>query len=209
MSSATSSPAVSTSRPHFLRRTYLIDQGFQLKYVLVLAVVGVGVSVLFGTMMYLAHLDAARSLPLPPMVLETWDRGQGTMVALTLGMAVLMGGALSLFGVLITHRVAGPIYVITRYVETLAKGRYPIMRPLRKTDELRPFFEQFQEAVESMRRREMDEVKALEAALAALGSVDSPGLAPAVDALGALRDKKRDATERLNLKSPNAPAAGA
>jgi hypothetical protein len=123
-------------------------------------------------------------------------------------MALLMGAALSLFGVLITHRVAGPVYVITHYIQILSSGRYPIMRPLRKTDELRPFFERFQEAVEAMRRREAEEARSLDAAVAALSAVATTAEATAsLDALKALRDRKRDATERLNQKSQEPPKA--
>src|SRR5207302_6093079 len=56
--------------------TYVIDRGFQLKYIIVLAVVGGGVSALFGAMMYLAHLDAARALPVPPLLQQTWERSE-------------------------------------------------------------------------------------------------------------------------------------
>lgn len=192
-----------TSLPPIGRRTYVIDRGFQLKYIVVLAVVGAGVSALFGAMMYLAHVDAARALPIPPLLQGMWQRSEGTMIALTAGMTVLMAAALSLFGVLITHRVAGPVYVMSYYMSVLAKGRYPVMRPLRNTDELRTFFERFQEAVESMRQREVEEAETLEHALKAFTPLAAGTEAAAsLQSLQGLRDRKREATDRVKVTPP-------
>src|SRR5712664_2103164 len=44
-----------------------------------------------------------------------------------------MSSALGLIGILITHRVAGPLYVMFSYVNTLAEGRYPTFRSLRRS----------------------------------------------------------------------------
>src|SRR6266851_886277 len=44
------------------RRTYLIDRRFQLKYTVLLVLCGTLISVLFGTLAYLAEVDVHRSL---------------------------------------------------------------------------------------------------------------------------------------------------
>lgn len=162
--------------------------------------VGVLISSLFGTMMYLAHLDSVRALA------ETGDaeaaaRGSTTIVWLLVAITVLMAAALSLVGVLITHRVAGPVYVMSHYVSVLSKGRYPIMRKLRKSDELRTFFESFSEAIESMRQREAKEADTLREAIRKLeplaqGDEAARGL---VAELQSMHDRKRDATDRVDI----------
>lgn len=199
--------------PKLGRRSYVIDRGFQLKYIVVLTVVGVGVSALFGAMMFLTHVDAVRDLKasggltIPPLLQETWERSEQTMIALTAGMAVLMGAALSLFGVLITHRVAGPVYVMTRYITLLSQGQYPIMRSLRKTDELRAFFERFQEAIESMRMREASEAQALEQVLKTLAALPTtPEMSASCESLQALYDRKRGSVARAQ-EPASRPAA--
>ncbi len=150
------------------RRTYLIDRGFQLKYTVSLVVAGALISVLFGSLAYLADVDVQRNLmdeliragggADPAVVARLLKESASTLLVLISGVALLMALALGLVGVLITHRVAGPIYVISHYVLALSEGRYPNFRPLRKNDELRTFFDRFRSAVEAMRKRELDEV---------------------------------------------------
>lgn len=195
-------PAVPTpgGPPKLGRRTYVIDRGFQLKYTLTLVAVGAGVSVLFGVMMYLAHADAARGIPIPAAFQEEWARNDSVMIGLTAAMTVLMAVALGLFGILITHRVAGPVYVMSHYITVLSHGRYPVMRPLRKKDELKTFFERFQTAIESLRTREAEEAKTLDLAVRTLSTVaNTPELEAALGELRTLRDRKKDATDRVQL----------
>lgn len=184
--------------PRLHRRTYVIDRGFQLKYTLVLIVVGAVVSALFGGMMYLAHVDAARTLA--PALRGQLGQAEGMLLVLTVAMSVLMAAALGLFGVLITHRVAGPVYVMSHYVAVLAKGRYPLMRPLRKRDELKGFFERFQEAIDLLRQREAAEADQLEQAIERLrGAGGSPEVQKVIDTLEEMKARKRDATDRVDV----------
>ncbi|MFN0063950.1 MAG: signal protein [Myxococcaceae bacterium] len=187
-------------KPGFGRRTYVIDRGFQLKYTLLLVAAGAVVSLLFGSMMYLAHAAAARDAQVPPEVRAQLAAADTTLLILMVAVALLMAVALGLFGVLVTHRVAGPVYVMSHYVSVLAKGRYPIMRPLRRSDELRAFFERFQTAVESMRVREAQEAEALERAVAHLGgAAANNGAHAALEELRQLAARKRDATDRVDV----------
>jgi hypothetical protein len=196
-SASPSAPAPS-GPPKLHRRTYVIDRGFQLKYTLLLVAVGALLSGLFGGMMYLAHVDAARGLSAAAQA--ELSRAETTQLALTVAMSVLMAAALGLFGVLITHRVAGPVYVMSHYVTVLAKGRYPLMRPLRKRDELKGFFDRFQEAIESLRSREADEADQLDHAVMILEPIaGSHELRAVIEELKMMRDRKKDATDRVEV----------
>ncbi|RKH33731.1 signal protein [Corallococcus sicarius] len=174
------------SRPNILRRTYLLDREFQLKYILLLTCIGSGSMLLFGVLALQAQgmaeeggLSATESL--------WWLTGAGT---------VGMGVALALFGLLFTHRVAGPVHVMSLYVAALAAGRYPRLRPLRRKDELRAFFGRFSEAVDRIRQREADEALALEQALQVLKPLGTtPEAREALATLEALRARKRQAVD--------------
>jgi hypothetical protein len=176
------------SRPG--RRTYVVDRRFQLKYTLLLVGVGVLVAALFGAMMYLVHVSALRAYAEGRGTAES----SSTLVWVMLALAVAMAAALSLVGVMITHRVAGPVHVMNHYLNVLAGGRYPIMRPLRKGDELQRFFETFQGAIESLRSREADEADAV---LSPLASTEE--LKALVGQLQAMHDRKRDATDQVDV----------
>lgn len=200
MEAAQTAAPASDGRPAFGRRTYVIDRGFQLKYTVMLVVLGAAISSLFAAMMYLVHLDAERMLPVAPQLQQELARNDTTLVTLMVGITVLMAGALGLVGVLITHRVAGPVYVMSHYISVLARGRYPLMRPLRKQDELKAFFERFQEAVESMRSREAKEADELRRAVEVLAPLATSDAAKeALGGLQAMQARKRDATDRIDV----------
>ncbi len=191
----------SGAQPKLTRKSYLIDRGFQLKYTVLLVAAGALICALFGAMMYLVHLDSQRGLvaelsrltpTLSPELALQLRESEVTLVSLIVVTTLLMASALGLFGVLVTHRVAGPVYVMSRYIGTLAQGRFPLMRGLRRNDELKSFFERFQSAVETLRQRELEEVKELEEALAVLNRIAGSGDgAQAVAKLEKLTEQKR------------------
>ena len=193
----------------FARRTYLVDRSFQLKYSATLGVVAAGISGLFGGMMFLAQAQARAGFDayflrfgskMPDELQLQLSEIDTTLWMLLAATVVLMAVALSLFGVLVTHRVAGPVHVMSHYISVLARGRYPMMRPLRKADELKGFFERFSQAVEALRQRDAGEADQLDEALVLLSPLAmSPEAQAAVEALKAMRDRKRDATDRITV----------
>jgi hypothetical protein len=190
------SPGALAGAHKLARKTYLVDRRFQLKYTALLALMGALISFVFGAMMYLAHRRAQRELEweglLPP---EAAQHNAG-LLGLMVGIGLMMAVALGLFGLLITHKVAGPVQVLTHYLGVLARGRYPLMRPLRDGDELQAFFGRFQAAIHGLREREVQEAEALERALTQLESHPAAGeLGEVLQALRAMRDHKREATD--------------
>lgn len=197
---------MSQSKPG--RRTYLIDRGFQLKYTVLLALCGALISTLFGTLAYLAELDVHRSLTEELMrfggaaadatlVGGFFTESATTLLVLTVAVTLLMSFALALVGILITHRVAGPIYVMSSYVGALAEGRYPQFRSLRRGDELKTFFDQFRAAIESLRRVEEADTVGIYNAVSELRScVSAPAGQQALQALTAIYERRRMAAER-------------
>ena len=53
-----------------------------------------------------------------------------------------------------THRVSGPIYVISNFMKDIIEGREPKLRPLRSKDELKDFYELFKRMVATIQERE-------------------------------------------------------
>jgi hypothetical protein len=71
------------------------------------------------------------------------------------------------------------------YLSVLAQGRFPRMRTLRRSDELKGFFQVFLDAIEALKAREARHVAVLEDVLARArqASARAPDLVPAVRAL--------------------------
>jgi hypothetical protein len=148
------------------RRVYLVDRGFQLKYALLMAGAGALVAIIFGLWLHQAHAQAIEIAGLDPALREELARGDRQLLVAFAGIAALLALALGLLGVVMTHRVAGPVSVMGHYVSVLARGAFPRMRTLRKTDELRSFFQVFIDAVEQLRGRERRHVELLEGTVA-------------------------------------------
>jgi hypothetical protein len=111
--------------------------------------------------------------------------------------------------VIITHRVAGPVFVMGHYLRVLAEGRFPRMRTLRRSDELKEFFRTFIEAVEMMKLREARHTAVLEDAVRRMREAAAvPDLSPAIEALSRAAQERRAALAQDDLElTPVAVAA--
>ena len=171
------------------RRTFLVDPGFQLKYSLILGGAGVVAGLACAATMHLAHRQLLADLSLPPaLVAELSSRNQ-ELLWIVMATALLSGILLALLGVFITHKIAGPVYALTQSAASLAQGRYPMTRSLRKSDELKDFFELFQKSIDSLRAREIEEAFRIEELLLKLSLVQHvDGIDEAMKSLQAMKE---------------------
>jgi hypothetical protein len=179
--------AVETAHGIHARRVFLVDRAFQLKYALLMAGAGALVAIIFGLWLQQAHAQAIEIAGLDPALRAELARGDRQLLVAFAGIAVLLALALGLLGVVMTHRVAGPVAVMGHYVSVLARGAFPRMRTLRKTDELRSFFQVFIDAVDGLKSRERRHVELLEATAARIKVAlpRAPELAAALEPLEA------------------------
>lgn len=70
--------------------------------------------------------------------------------------------------IVLTHKVAGPVYKMRRQLRAFAKGDWSRPSPLRKGDELHSFFATFEGLVDAMRSERREQLARLDAALASL-----------------------------------------
>jgi hypothetical protein len=94
--------------------------------------------------------------------LEDQHRRIGTALVVVLTLLVVFIG---LAGIVVTHRVAGPIYKMKKQLRDLRRGNYEVPLPLRKGDELVDFFEEFRKMVGELRRRQEEEIAMLDRAI--------------------------------------------
>jgi hypothetical protein len=184
------------------RRQYLVDRGFQLKYALVMAAAGVVVAGIFGLWIYQAHAQATALLAPDAETRALVERSDRLLLGAFVAIAALLAAALGLLGVIITHRVAGPVFVLGHYLRVLAEGRFPRMRTLRKSDELKSFFRIFIDAVDAMKVREARHTAVLEDAVRRMRAAAqaTPDLAPAIDALSRAAQERRAALAQDDLE---------
>lgn len=120
------------------------------------------------------------------------DRHQRTLLitlCIALGLLVVLIG---LAGIVVTHKVAGPIYKMKRQLREVGSGRLSIPSPLRRGDELVDFFEAFDAMVRNLRRRQELEIEQLERAISSLEPKAEPG---ELDPLYRVRDEMKAALD--------------
>ena len=177
------------------RRVYLVDRTFQIKYTLLLVAAGLAVATAFGLWIWQAHLQVSDLAAVDPAIRPLIEASDRNLLVIFAGIAALMAAALGLVGILITHRVAGPIFVMGHYMSVLAQGRFPRMRTLRQRDELKSFFQTFIEAVSALKQREARHATVLEEAVERMraAAARAPELAPAIEALESAARERRQA----------------
>jgi hypothetical protein len=100
---------------------------------------------------------------------------------------------LSLFLVVMTHKVAGPLHVIGGYFDQLAAGKLPLVHNLRRGDEFKIFHKKFKDMCNVMRHRAEEDIDACEGFLRACTAarVDEGGaLGHALEDLRKLKKEK-------------------
>ena len=182
---------------------FLVDRSFQLKYSFILGAAGALIGVICTLTMYVVRQRLQADISLPPaLVVELASRNHH-VIYVVLFVAILCGAALGGLGIFITHRVAGPVYALTQFVAALARGRYPLVRPIRRRDELKDFFELFHKSVESLRAREVEEIFRIEELILQLSAIKGvSAVDKAVKSLRALKQSKVASIGHLGAEDP-------
>lgn len=122
------------------------------------------------------------------------DRGRTFIVweLIATGAVLIIG--LAIYGLVMTHRVAGPLYKLSLYFAKMRDGRYEAIHNLRKRDQLVAFYDHFRSAhagVVQMERDDIAHIRAMLAAAEASGVTDHE----AVVELKALLERKEKSLE--------------
>jgi nitrogen fixation/metabolism regulation signal transduction histidine kinase len=95
------------------------------------------------------------------------------LLSLCLALGVLVLGV-GFAGIVVTHKVAGPVYKMKRQIRDVGEGKLTIPGSLRKGDELVDFFDAFDHMVRSLRARQENEIALLDAAIQKLQAERGP-----------------------------------
>ena len=95
------------------------------------------------------------------------DQQRTMFISLCVILTLLVLG-IGLAGIVVTHKIAGPIFKMKRQIRELGSGELRLPAPLRKGDELQEFFAAFAETVAALRGQQEARRDKLRAAVAAL-----------------------------------------
>jgi len=169
-------------------KNFLLDRNLQLRYIATITIVSALIAGVLGFMIW--RQGSETSDDLVEMTENTFGE-DGTidddvasdlsdnddkliyqMVAFGFGLALI----LSFFLLIMTHKVAGPLFKLSHHFDDLARGKYREVRPLRRLDMLHSFHRKFEETHAALKAQ-------LETDIATMNSV-----LEAADAAGVDRD---------------------
>jgi hypothetical protein len=183
-------------------RNYLLDVGLQVRYTMTIVIVAVFLTAGLGYKMYQATRDISKVIELSGMA-DPAVAGelQGQFAASDrwvlwgiIGFGIVLVISISAVGILITHKVAGPLFKIASFFGRVRENRLgAIPTSLRKGDELQEFYGSFRDMHLALRAKVAEDVRLLGDAVAGLET----GGAAAQKALEELRHLKRHKEESL------------
>ena len=138
-------------------RNLLLDRGFQLKY----AAFALGLSTLLSTALgffwFRQMKENSRMVLLngdfDPAFAQALAASDAQAVGSLVLMVILFNLFLAIGTIVLTHRVAGPIFVFRRFLREIEAGGFPSIRDLRKGDEFTGTHRQLRFTVDALRAR--------------------------------------------------------
>jgi hypothetical protein len=190
-----SAQAAAPARPVYKRslKNYLLNLRYQLKYTL--TIVGISL-VLTGGLGYVVMSKAREtSRLLEVRAMDPTDElaqqlsaqfaaNDRIMLMVLIIFGILLCLVLTAYGIVMTHKVAGPLFKVTNHLDKIRDGKLGVVYNLRKGDELVEFFDHFKAAHDALRASAEADIALLDKAIAAAGST------PLADELKAARQKK-------------------
>ena len=134
-------------------------------------------------------VDEQRQLKAQSQALAKQHTTAALVLVIALGVFVIFVG---LAGIVVTHKVAGPIFKMKRQITDVGEGHLKIPAKLRKGDELVDFFQAFDVMVHSLRDRQEKEIALLEDAI---GKLEGKAEPDALEPLNAVREEMRAALD--------------
>lgn len=184
-------------------RNYLLDTSLQLRLASYLLATATLLSLGLGALLWRAYRETSRVIALGDpdvgdsiaQALAREDRWRIVLVAVALGMVLLclLGAA-----VVITHRIAGPAFVIGRTCRQVGEGNLSRPRPLRNRDLLVDLADDVVGMVDALRDREGRE---RDIALAAVATLRDPSAGAEAHAAAAAALERLAEEKEARLRS--------
>jgi len=196
------------SPPKYRRkmRNYLLDVGLQIRYTMTIVIVAVFLTGGLGYKMYRATRDTSKVIELSGMADPTIAGELQAQFAASdrwvlwgiVGFGVVLVISIGAVGILITHKVAGPLFKISSFFARVRDNRFGSLPvSLRRGDELQEFYGSFVDMHQSLRQRIEEDARIIGEAVATLesGPGATGGAQKALDELRQLKRRKEESLE--------------
>ncbi len=130
-------------------KNFFIDRPFQSRAILNYVALSAGllgiILVIFETLINQTRVIIANVNTLPINSQLQIDSSLQKILTISLLFFLISIFVSILYGVVVSHRVAGPMHAILKYIDLLRSGKYDEKRPLRPGDELEPIMNSLHE----------------------------------------------------------------
>jgi nitrogen fixation/metabolism regulation signal transduction histidine kinase len=171
-------------------RNYLLDKRFQLSWVLRVALATAIIVTVMGYFLYGTVAEATDQILAQKMgdlaltqsafnaFVQQNERDKSvTLWTLVCGLAGIIL-FLSLLTIIVTHKIAGPVYKMKKLFQTVDGGHLQMWARLRKGDELQDVFKEFDDMIRRLRehrRADVQELKAIHGLIAGIPQASEAG----------------------------------
>ncbi|HTE55340.1 MAG TPA: hypothetical protein VK698_31015 [Kofleriaceae bacterium] len=165
---------MSSQRPYKRKLSnYMLDKSVQLRYVVLVSALSAVIAGALGYLIWRQEADASAHVmeafdslaiddaELREEILNRTTSGDDQLIFTMAGVGVGLMGVLFLYLMVMTHKVAGPLYKVSRYFDEMAAGRLGQVYQLRKGDMLRDFYDKFRDMHVSLRERMQGDTDAM------------------------------------------------
>jgi nitrogen fixation/metabolism regulation signal transduction histidine kinase len=176
-------------------RNYLLNLRYQLRYTMTIVGISLCLTGGLGYMVMSKAHEASRVVQVRAMdptdelaqeLVRQFERNDTWMMIVLVCFGLLLTLVLTAYGIVITHKVAGPLHKVRLHLDKIRDGKLGTVYNLRKGDELVEFFEHFKAAHDKLREQAEADAELLDKA------IDKLGATPLADELRAARDRKRE-----------------
>ncbi len=188
-------------------RHMLLEPRFQLKYTAMIVGMATVICTILGVFLVGKVRENSRMLALDEAFAGELAAQDAQVIATLLAGLLIFLLVLTILTIFVTHRMAGPIFVMRRYLRELAGGGLPRVRELRKGDEFSALLDDFIMTIDALEERTTKELAVLKRAREAFGSDDELRRAGVERELDELIADKDAAVERRRTP-PEAPGRG-
>ncbi len=136
------------------QKTYIVNRDFQFRYTLAAAVVGL-VSTFLTAVVILYPLYVFEILRIPRFLPLPFMLAMGLAAILNISLIILMG-------IVVTHRIAGPMFSLVRGFRRVQQGIYSLPIYVRSGDEMRYVIRNFNEMLEGLQQQAREDLAIVE-----------------------------------------------
>ena len=192
-------------------RNYLLDSKLQLRYAMAMVMLSSLLTAGLGYIWYRQMRETSMTVEVKALASMDVDddeiqqlrgemKSQDNLRLLALvGFGVLFALVMLGYGIVLTHKIAGPLFKVGRYMTDVKEGKLGPVYNLRKGDQLQEFFEVYKGMHHALRERQREELalltKLVETTESQLARAKEAGVLLEMEqpltALRELRDKKQ------------------